>query len=333
MKRNNLRIITIIGIIAVCLAALTLPGTAAMAGSEVSDGHPQDAQDRDCKDCHLEIKKVWSESPHAHAFDDEVFNDRWTGMGSPIECLVCHTTSYDPESGFIYKEGVDCEACHGEPEPDHPKTANKVFADEYYCGSCHTTTLSEWRLTGHKRAGVGCIDCHDPHSQQNLFENPDDLCINCHKDDMGDYLEDLHIQKNIGCIDCHALVIPPEVPPQDGIVPTGHGFTITVPTCVACHTDSLHAGFSLPGYESGAKNANNDEILESELLFNDTNNNGEAITDQELGVIETASATNTIINLFQGAVIGLALGGSTAWIVSLNYRKRSEAQDISEEEE
>ncbi len=84
------------------------------------------------------------------------------------------------------------------------------------------------------------------------------MCMNCHEDTMGDYLEDLHIEKGIGCVDCHALVIPPEEMPEDGIVPTGHAFTITTATCIACHTDTLHAGFSLPGYENGAKAAANE---------------------------------------------------------------------------
>lgn len=332
MKRKNFSLYMTMGIIAlVILVIIMFPNNSVLADSGVADEHPQDAEGKNCKDCHLDIKKVWEDSPHAHAFDDTVFYSRWEDMGAPIECLVCHTTSYDQSTGEIFKEGVDCEACHGQPEPDHPQSANKVYADEYYCGSCHTTTLSEWRLTGHNRAGVGCNDCHDPHSQENLFENPDDLCINCHQHDMDDYLEDLHIQKNIGCVDCHALVIPPEEPPQDGIVPTGHGFTITVPTCVACHTDTLHSGFSLPGYEKGAKDSDSGEINESDIL--DSNQQAEdTLTNQELEVLETASATNDIINLFQGAVIGLALGGTTAWIVSLNFRKRKDAQNEAEKE-
>jgi hypothetical protein len=101
-------------------------------------------------------------------------------------------------------------------------------------------------------ADIGCVSCHDPHSQLPIFPVADEMCINCHQDDMGDYLEDMHIQEGIGCVDCHMLVIPPEEMPIDGLVPTGHQFTITPATCVACHTDALHSGFSLPGWERGA---------------------------------------------------------------------------------
>jgi predicted CXXCH cytochrome family protein len=179
------------------------------------------------------------------------------------------------------------------------------------------------------------MDCHDPHSQQPLFENADDLCINCHREGMGDYLNDLHVQKDIGCVDCHALVIPPEVVPQDGIVPTGHAFDISPQTCVACHTDTLHAGFTLPGYENGAANStafhSSDDGDETEAegaspLITESEENG-LTTEQRVQALETALASSRVSNLFQGAIIGLVLGGSTAWIVSNSLSSRSEEEE------
>src|SRR5690606_11669549 len=99
--------------------------------------------------------------------------------------------------------------CHGEVGTEHPPAVVEIKADTEYCGTCHTTTLGEWRSTGHGSEDIGCMDCHDPHSQGPLFEVADKMCLNCHEDSMGDYLEDLHIQEGIGCVDCHALVIPP----------------------------------------------------------------------------------------------------------------------------
>ena len=209
-------------------------------------------------ECHPNVQDAWKER-HADAYDDAEFTERWTSLGKPGECLACHTTNYQSTTNSFSAEGVQCEACHGKAVEGHPPAVVPVQADTDYCGTCHTTTLGEWRLTGHSTAGVGCMDCHHPHSQEALFDDPDELCLNCHRDEMGDYLEDLHIQKDIGCVDCHALVIPPETVPDDGIVPTGHAFTMTTSTCVACHTDALHAGFSLPGYEEGAKAANGGE--------------------------------------------------------------------------
>ncbi|HIP70352.1 MAG TPA: hypothetical protein EYH05_03030 [Anaerolineae bacterium] len=210
-----------------------------------------------------------------------------------------------------------------------------ILADTEYCGTCHTTTLGEWHRTGHATEDIGCMDCHDPHSQDPLFEAPDDLCLNCHKDDMEHYLEDLHVQKGIGCVDCHALVIPPDPLPEDGIVPTGHAFTITPQTCVACHTDALHAGFSLPGYEAGAKAAlengtTEDEVAPISLAFvggdgdDDTavTEEEELSPEQQIQALETALASRNISLLFQGAIVGLVLGGTTAWFIAHNIRAR-----------
>jgi predicted CXXCH cytochrome family protein len=290
-----------------------------------------------CGECHLDIAASWSSSPHAHAFDDPVFQERWSGLGFPGDCLSCHTTNYIASSNTYSAEGVACEACHGLADASHPPAVAPIKADTDYCGSCHTTTLHEWKLTGHASADVGCMDCHDPHSQGSLFEVKDDLCINCHKESMGPYLEDLHIQKGIGCVDCHALVVPPDPIPVDGIVPTGHAFTITPGTCVACHTDALHAGFSLPGYESGAKQVTEgiaetqtttgvaavtpgkaEGITESKLLVAETST---LSNEQRIQALETALASRQFTTLFQGGFIGLVLGSTTAWLVSHNTRR------------
>jgi predicted CXXCH cytochrome family protein len=277
---------------------------------------------RDCSLCHLDIADHWSSSPHAHAFDDETFQQWWQGAGQPGECLACHTTGYLASSRTYQGEGVTCEGCHGEALPDHPPAIIPVRADTEYCGVCHTTTLGEWRQTGHAMEDVGCSDCHDPHSQKALFPVADDLCINCHREDMGDYLEDLHVQKGIGCVDCHALVIPPETAPEDGIVPTGHTFTISPATCVACHTDALHAGFALPGYENGAVAAGEvsaapDAPAASLLASVESGLSPE----QRLQALETSVASRSLTSLMQGGIVGLVLGGSTAWLVARNARR------------
>lgn len=289
----------------------------------------------DCEECHLDIADHWSLSSHAHAFDDTVFQERWAGMGEPGECLVCHTTNYQQTTGEYTAEGVSCEACHAETPENHPPEPVPILADTEYCGVCHTTTLGEWRLTGHADAVVGCMDCHDPHSQNPLFEVSDDLCINCHEEDMGPYLEDLHIQKDIGCVDCHKLVIPPDEVPEDGIVPTGHSFTITPATCVACHTDALHAGFSLPGYEAGAKSTQDTteageepspEMRETEISPGARSEQ----LERDLETTRAALASRSMTFWFQGGVVGLVLGGTTAWIVANNVRRERKERDDEE---
>ncbi len=298
----------------------------------------------DCQECHLDVTSHWVPSAHANAFADPVFQARWVGMGEPGECLTCHTTNYSPGSGEYDAEGISCQACHGEVAKDHPSAPVPILADTEYCGSCHTTTLSEWHRTGHSTEDIGCNDCHDPHSQQPLFADSDELCINCHGEAMGDYLEGIHEQKDIGCVDCHALVIPPDPMPDDGIVPTGHAFTITPATCVACHTDALHAGFSLPGYEHGAANRDVDlvevsaEAAEADALEAETEIAEATMLspEQQVQALESALASQNITLLFQGAIIGLVLGGSTAWIVANNVRSRpqeDEEEEIEDDQE
>jgi predicted CXXCH cytochrome family protein len=292
-----------------------------------------------CRACHEGTTDSWQSSPHAHAYDDPVFQERWAALSNPSDCLVCHTTNYNATTGQYDAIGISCEACHGEVNPQHPLVPAQIKSDTEYCGSCHTTTLAEWRLSGHAAATVGCTDCHDPHSQATLFQNPDELCLNCHQGSMGPYLEDIHVQKGIGCVDCHALVIPPAVPPVDGIVPTGHTFTITPATCVACHTDALHAGFSLPGFEGGA--AAHGAVTAPDQTDNaqtqtglDTTGNTRRTPQEEIqnlqtkvSTLEAANASRNLTILFQGAVVGLVLGGSTAWLVANNMRQARRRED------
>ncbi len=319
---------------------MTATVSLAEAAPQPQENQPNSAeQSNTCSECHLDIYQSWISSPHAHAFDDSYFQEKWTSLGQPGECLLCHTTDYVASTNQYAQAGVYCEACHGKISGEHPPEIVSIRADTEYCGSCHTTTLSEWRSTAHHPSDVGCMDCHNPHSQEWLFEDPDDLCINCHQEDMERYLEDLHVQKNIGCVDCHALVIPPEVVPDDGIVPTGHAFNITPATCVACHTDALHAGFSLPGFENGASSMSvgtpDDQISEQGLEV--TEEGSDVLTpEQQIQALETALASRDFTTLFQGGVVGIVLGGSTAWIVARNIRNlpaRSETKEGIDDEE
>lgn len=290
-----------------------------------------------CTECHPDVNTAWKDSPHAHAYVDTEFSERWKSLGEPGECLVCHTTGYSATTSTYTAEGVTCEACHGEVVADHPPAVVPIRADTEYCGTCHTTTLGEWRLTGHAAAEVGCSDCHNPHSQAALFENPDEMCINCHKDDIGEHQNDIHIKKDIGCVECHALVLPPETPATDGLTPTGHTFTITPATCVSCHTDTLHTGKPLPGYENGAKavaaslpetSPLSTVVAEytGSLAENESHPEGQTIQ-----ALEAALASARLSTLFQGGIIGLVLGGSTAYFIARN--QHSEPKPGNDEED
>lgn len=167
---------------------------------------------KDCTECHPDKLDAWSESPHAHSFDDSVFQEGWANMEFAGDCLLCHKAIYDAATDSYVAEGVSCEACHGPSSPEHPPAEVPVLSDEEYCGTCHPTTLGEVRLSGHSTPNnVRCVDCHDPHSQKVLFENPDDMCKECHDEDlskMDEALSSLHLQENIPCANCHTLDVP-----------------------------------------------------------------------------------------------------------------------------
>jgi predicted CXXCH cytochrome family protein len=289
---------------------------------------------KDCAECHLDIHTDWMESPHAYAFDDPVFLERWNSLGEPGDCLVCHTTGYQATTTEYAAEGVTCEACHGKVVEGHPPAVIPVRGDTEYCGTCHTTTIGEWRLSGHASASVGCTDCHNPHSQGALFEDPDELCINCHKDDIGEHKEDTHLALGIGCVECHGLVLPMETPPLDGLVPTGHTFTITPATCVSCHTDTLRIGKPLPGYEAGAKavaaNSSSPSTVSTVVAeyTGEATGTGSLPSEQAVQAMEAALASARLSTLFQGGIIGLVLGGSTAYFFARNTSRRSKAVEI-----
>jgi predicted CXXCH cytochrome family protein len=340
MKNKALSKITfwpLISGLIVFILVMVLTSGIALAAPGGQDTPPADNEKiNECGECHPDIANHWAASPHAHAYDDPYFQERWEGMGTPGECLSCHTTNYIASTGEYSAEGVYCEACHGVTLENHPPEIVPILADTEYCGECHTTTLSEWKTTAHAPAGVGCMSCHDPHSQQSLFEIKDDLCINCHQEDMERYLEDTHLQKGIGCVDCHALVIPPEEPPEDGIVPTGHAFNITPATCVACHTDALHAGFSLPGFEDGAMSFNpmsdiSETMQISESLHGSSSESDTLTPDQQIQALQASLASRNFTTLFQGGIVGLVLGASTAWIVSRNVRRSPDTEEKEEE--
>jgi hypothetical protein len=324
----------LVGLISMILVVTSVWAAPQAASQQQTTGDPTPQPD-DCAACHPDVEAQWANSLHAHAYDDPLFFDRWKSLGEPGECLVCHTTGYQATTGEYADPGVTCAACHGEVIENHPPAVMPIRSDTDYCGTCHPITLGEWRLTGHASADVGCTDCHNPHSQHSRFDNPDEMCVNCHKESLGEHQNDAHIQKGIRCIECHALVIPPDVPPADGLSPTGHSFTITPATCVACHTDILHVGNPIPGYEAGAKAVAETLPLSPTLptMVAEYTGAGEETNiapEQQIQALEAALASTRLSTLFQGGLIGLALGGTTTYLVARNQiqaRKESNEED------
>ena len=106
-----------------------------------------------CKECHPNTYEFWSNTNHAHAFKT-LKNDKKPNTIFDAECVSCHTTGFEYNSGFVSEAatpllaGNQCENCHG-PGSKHaadPKNAEfrklvTVKAEQAkqngFCERCH----------------------------------------------------------------------------------------------------------------------------------------------------------------------------------------------------
>src|SRR5690606_35919052 len=90
------------------------------------------------------------------------------------------------------------------------------------------------------------------------------------------------------------------------------------------HTDTLHTGFALPGYENGAAAAHettpSDELTEPTPEVDAAAATEGATPEQQIQALEAALANRNVTMIFQGGVVGLVLGGTTAWFIANNLR-------------
>ena len=194
-----------------------------------------------CRECHEAEFKAWSNTTHARASFDPIFQVYLQQAEEPGECFACHTTGYNAITGQFMLAGVTCEACHGPYREGHPEESMVIATSEDLCGTCHPSTLLEWGSSRHGKVGVTCVDCHEVHTQKTrAAATTNALCASCHHDQMRDATHTIHNQTDIRCIDCH-LARPTDG--ADGAVNghavTGHSFSVFVSTCNDCHLASI----------------------------------------------------------------------------------------------
>lgn len=228
--------------------ALTLIGTrlgreapASTAGSSFSLFGPYQSPDR-CRECHPDEYQAWSGTIHAQASFDPIFRVYLDTAEQPNECFTCHATGYDTTTGQFMLAGVSCEACHGPYRPTHPEATMAVAASENLCGTCHTSTVEEWKSSRHGQVGVSCGACHEVHSQKTLAAvDTNALCAQCHQDHTQDMLHSGHLNAGVSCVDCH-LSRPADDAGSavSGHASTGHAFVAASPTCNNCHRSLMN---------------------------------------------------------------------------------------------
>jgi predicted CXXCH cytochrome family protein len=293
------------------LMAVTKPVTAAPAAEPAKQvtGY---AGSQSCTQCHENIHSAWQGTRHAQAFSAPIFQRDWTQLGSQVSCLECHTTGYDPQTGKYSEAGVTCEACHGPFQPTHPESPMPITPNADLCGTCHKTTTDEWRASVHAEKGIQCQSCHNPHSQTPKAASVTELCTTCHQDRGTSFTHSTHANAGLECSNCHMFTSPRTTDPIQGLVPTGHTFSVGSDACIACHQDTVHTRDEIVKLSG--------EVAQLETVDTATLEQQVQTQQQQISDLKTQSTNRLYIGLAQGAIVGLLTGGAAAWVVSRGIR-------------
>ena len=192
----------------------------------------------DCGECHEVVTSQWENSIHNHASEAEAFVTAWTQQGSPPDCLRCHTTGYNQETGGYEKEGIACETCHPSNPAEHPQKIMHTDISAQLCGQCHVATFADWETSQHGEEELSCARCHNPHSNELRAGNMEDTCRACHKDETHFFTFTPHAEEGLTCTDCHFQTN--NEPMGNGHSQHSHTFSVGSDACTACHNDEMH---------------------------------------------------------------------------------------------
>lgn len=229
-KLSKKALLGVLGALTACLflAMVTEAGSARQEGPIRND----------CQECHESVVTHWQSSAHGQATSDPAFQAEWKEKGSPTECLVCHTTNYDPETETWESDGIACSSCHFGQTGPHPETPMPTDSSSRLCGSCHIDTHAEWQVSAHGEGELTCVRCHSPHTTALKAGSIGDLCMSCHNEEGYHYEFTGHGQEGLLCTDCHLSVS--ESPIGEGHGKRVHTFSVSLDTCNECHAQEMH---------------------------------------------------------------------------------------------
>ena len=232
MKKHLIRLL--IGL--ACAVSLALVTFTFVQGENAPRGsHPANG---DCQQCHAQYQQAWSASAHSQALVDAVFVADWEAQGKPKECLACHTTGYDAQTGSYEAGGVTCAACHNPVSSNHPLAPAAMSRSSDLCGTCHRDTEAQWKASQHGQSDLTCVDCHDPHATILKAADTSSLCSDCHGTLVAAFGHSSHAQLGMTCTDCHITQI--DTQPGMGHSTHDHSFTVDLNTCTKCHANDMH---------------------------------------------------------------------------------------------
>ncbi len=303
--------IVMISSLAGALLSYVQPATAAPPAAPAYQA-PGYAGSQSCAQCHENIHSAWQGTRHAQAFTAPIFQRDWTQLGSQVECLACHTTGYDPQTGKYAEAGVTCEACHGPFQPTHPESPMPITPNADLCGTCHKSTTDEWRASVHAQEGIQCQSCHNPHSQTPKADSVTALCTTCHKEMSTSFTHSTHANAGLECSNCHMYTSPRTNDPIEGLVATGHTFTVGSDACVGCHQDTVHTRDEIVKLTG--------EVAQLQTVDTATLEQQVQTQQQKINDLQAQSSNRLYLGLAQGAIVGLLIGGVAAWVVSRSIR-------------
>lgn len=220
------------------LGCALLAGLLAVAVGEASGSRQEGPVRTDCNECHESVVSHWQESAHGQAAADPIFQAAWRERGSPPECLGCHATEYNPETGTWQGDGIACATCHSGQTGPHPETPMPTDPSAQLCGTCHIDTHAEWQTSAHGEGELTCVRCHNPHTTSLKVGNMKDLCGTCHTEEGHFYGDTGHAQAGLQCTDCHLRVSGSPV--GEGHGQRLHTFDVDLQTCTQCHGMEMH---------------------------------------------------------------------------------------------
>jgi hypothetical protein len=199
-----------------------------------------------CQSCHPEEYADWKNTIHAQAALDPVFKEQFSKSHNQGDCLKCHTTGFDKNSGKFTWEGVTCEACHGPYKQGHPAAQTmQLPMESTTCRVCHQAAFQEWEKSKHAVAKIECFDCHRSHTQGLRTGSAETLCAACHNNEQTQFAHSLHGIGGVECGNCHMAKAQKNT---GGIASTegaqieakSHAFIVPADVCNRCHSNTIH---------------------------------------------------------------------------------------------
>lgn len=191
-----------------------------------------------CPACHADFQKAWEQGAHGKAATDPAFKTAWEEKGKPTECLTCHVTGYNPATNTWSEDGITCNACHDTAAADHPKEPMAADRSSQACGSCHNETYFEWQSSAHRKAGLDCVGCHDPHNTSLKADSAGQTCATCHRERSSNFAHSQHSAQGLTCADCHLTKMVDTA--VEGHARRDHSFNVRLTTCNECHAYQMH---------------------------------------------------------------------------------------------